>query len=112
MKQFLYSLILLACLAGPVNAQLFELKQGLSAKKTLIDYNTLRDKDAAALKDMADGFELAYLRRFSKNFVLSAPLALGRYVDSIGDGEDLLFCPWAFSANTTSLRRVGGSILF
>ncbi|MBK6824127.1 MAG: OmpA family protein [Saprospiraceae bacterium] len=86
MKQFLYSLILLACLAGPVNAQLFELKQGLSAKKTLVDYNTLRDKDAAALKDMGDGFELAYLRRFSKNFVLSAPLGLGRYVDSLGDG--------------------------
>lgn len=67
---------------SPLQAQFSDFKQGLMARKTLFDYNTFRDKDAAAFRQFQNGFELAYIRNFPHNLSITVPFGLGIYKDS------------------------------
>jgi OmpA-OmpF porin, OOP family len=78
MKQLLVAFIVFFFLFQvEVNAQYFDFKQGLTARKTLYDYNTLRNKDAAAFVKFQNGFELGYLRNFSNNISVLFPFGAG-----------------------------------
>ena len=78
MKQLFAALILLWLgTATGQQAQYFDFKQGLLARKTFFDYNTFRDRDAAAFREYQNGFELAYLRNFNQQISLIIPIGAG-----------------------------------
>lgn len=83
MKHLCVAIILLFFfnIAG-LQAQYSEYKQGLLVRKPLYDYNTLRDKDAAAIIDFQNGFEIAYVRNLSNNLSLVFPIGAGIFRDS------------------------------
>ena len=83
MKHLCVAFIILFFLINTdLQAQYSEFKQGILARKTLYDYNSLRNKDVAAIKDFQNGFEIAYVRNFSNNLSVVFPLGAGIYRDS------------------------------
>lgn len=83
---------------SPLQAQFSDFKQGLMARKTLFDYNTFRDKDAAAFRQFQNGFELAYIRNFPHNLSVTIPFGLGIYKDSTNESIKNPFLLWARKA--------------
>lgn len=82
MKHLLVVLFVLFLSSTGLQAQYFDFKQGFMARKTFFDYNTFRNKDAAAFRDFQNGFEIAYIRNFNHNLSIAIPFGLGIYKDS------------------------------
>lgn len=74
-----------------LSAQYAEFKSGILARKTFYDYNTLRDKDAAAFKDYQNGFELGYIRNLKNNISLLIPIGAGVFRDSASENTRTAF---------------------
>ncbi|MBP8726116.1 MAG: thrombospondin type 3 repeat-containing protein [Saprospiraceae bacterium] len=87
MKPFsIAAFCLLLCLPiTGLDAQYFELKSGIMARKTLYDFSTLRDESFGALRNYQNGFELAYVRNFKNHLSVAFPLAAGIYRDSTNE---------------------------
>ena len=75
-------IILIFFLNSEIHAQYADFNMGLMARKTFYDYNTTRNKDASAIIDYQNGFEIAYVRNFSNNLSVIFPFGAGIFKDS------------------------------
>jgi len=78
-------IIIFLCISLKTDAQYGEFKQGLLVRKTFYDYNTFRHKDAAAIIDFQNGFEIAYVRNFSSFASVIIPVGAGIFKE---EGEE------------------------
>lgn len=83
MKRYIFGVLVLLIFPLVSRAQFFDYKQGLFARKTLMDYNTPRGLNSAAFRDYRNGFELAYIRNFKQNLSLAIPFGASIYQDSL-----------------------------
>jgi outer membrane protein OmpA-like peptidoglycan-associated protein len=84
-------IILMLFVRTELNAQYGDFKQGLLIRKTFYDYNTIRNKDAAAVIDFQNGFEIAYLRNLSQNISVIVPFGAGIFKQKDNDALKTAF---------------------
>ena len=86
MKPYWLAVTLFFCLSFTgVDAQYFDYRHGIMARKTFMDFGTFRDENTGAIRNYQNGFELAYVRNFPNQLSVAFTLGTGSYRDSIQD---------------------------
>lgn len=67
------------------NAQYFDHRHGVMARKTFFDFGSFRNENTGAIRNYQNGFELAYVRNFPHQLSVAFPLGVGVYRDSTND---------------------------
>lgn len=86
MKPYWLAVTLFFCLfLTGVDAQYFDYRNGIMARKTFMDFGTFRDENTGAIRNYQNGFELAFVRNFPNQLSVAFTLGTGSYRDSIQD---------------------------
>ncbi|HRI01452.1 MAG TPA: thrombospondin type 3 repeat-containing protein [Saprospiraceae bacterium] len=91
MKRFVLYLGFFVLVVSQLQAQYFDFKSGILARKPFYDYTSFNGSDFGAVRQFQNGFELGYVRNFSNNISLIIPVGAGIRRDSLAEELKLPF---------------------